>query len=77
MRNRPVPQSKSMITPRRVALVVAALLALGIILANFEQTRVSLLVMHITMPLAVLLAIMFGLGWLTCELMDRVAKRRQ
>lgn len=76
--SKPATQSKpSPITPRRVAMAVAGLLAIALIVANFQTTQVSLLLFHVNMPLAVLLAVMFGLGWLTCELMDKVARRRK
>lgn len=42
-----------------------ALIALALVLANFETTQVSLLFWHVNMPLALLLAIMFCLGWAT------------
>ncbi len=55
----------SAVTPKRIGVGVLALLALILVLTNFETTRVNLLIWHVNMPLALLLAVMFCLGWAT------------
>jgi uncharacterized membrane protein YciS (DUF1049 family) len=59
-------------TPKRIVIGVLVLVALVLILTNFEDQTVNLLWAKIEMPLALLLATMFGLGWVAAMLTSRL-----
>lgn len=56
--NKPSP-----FTPKRIVIGILVLVALALVLANFGTVTVNLVLGHINMPLAILLALMFALGW--------------
>jgi uncharacterized integral membrane protein len=60
------------ITPKRIVIGVLVLVALVLILTNFEDTSVQLLWAEIKMPLALMLATMFGLGWVSAMLASKL-----
>jgi uncharacterized membrane protein YciS (DUF1049 family) len=59
--------------PRQIIAIVMAVVAVALIAANWNETQVSLLVASVTMPLTILLAIVFVGGMATGAL---VANRR-
>ena len=66
-------QSKGL-APRQIVGIVIAALSVVLITVNWEETEVSLVVARVTMPLAVLLALVFVGGMATGAL---VLRRRQ
>lgn len=62
------------LTVRQIVGVVIALVSLVLIAVNWQETEVSLLVGTVTMPLTILLAIVFVGGMATGAL---VLRRRQ
>ena len=77
MSDRPVPQQKSNLTAGRIAALALGVVAAVIILQNSESQSVQLLFWEVTMPLALLLFIMFALGYVAALIAARVAARRQ
>jgi uncharacterized integral membrane protein len=61
------------LAPRQIIGIVIAVVSVVLIAVNWEQTEVSLVVARVTMPLAVLLALVFVGGMATGVL---VTKRR-
>jgi uncharacterized integral membrane protein len=59
-------------TPRRILILVLVLLAVVLIVANFDSAEVNLLVATIRMPLALMLALLFALGWAAAALTSRL-----
>ncbi len=68
------PTQKSGLAPRQILGIVIAVVSLVLIGANWKETEVSLVVTDVTMPLAVLLAIVFLGGMATGAM---VLRRRQ
>ena len=68
------PTQKSGLAPRQILGIVIAVVSLVLIAANWKETEVSLVVTDVTMPLAVLLAIVFLGGMATGAM---VLRRRQ
>lgn len=64
------------LAPRQIVGIVIGLLSLVLIAVNWQQTEVSLLVATVTMPLSVLLAIVFVGGMATGALVLRRRQRR-
>lgn len=62
--------------PRQIIGIVIALVSLVLIGVNWEQTEVSLVVAQVTMPLAILLAVVFVGGMATGALVIRRRQRR-
>lgn len=59
------------LAPRQIIGIAIAALSLLLIAVNWEQTEVSLVVTKVTMPLAVLLALVFVGGMATGALVLR------
>jgi uncharacterized integral membrane protein len=68
------PTPKSGLAPRQIVGIVIAVVSLVLIAANWEETEVSLVVTRVTMPLALLLALVFLGGMATGAM---VLRRRQ
>jgi uncharacterized integral membrane protein len=68
------PAERSGLAPRQIVGIVIAVVSLVLIAANWEETEVSLVVAQVTIPLAVLLALVFVGGMATGAL---VLRRRQ
>lgn len=64
------------LAPRQIVGIVIALVSLVLIAVNWEQTEVSLVFTRVTMPLALLLAIVFVGGMATGALVLRRRQRR-
>jgi uncharacterized integral membrane protein len=62
------------LAPRQIIGLAIAVVSLVLIAANWDDTEVSLVVTQVTMPLAILLAIVFVGGMATGAL---VLRRRQ
>jgi uncharacterized integral membrane protein len=62
------------LAPRQIVGLVIALVSLVLIAVNWDDTEVSLVVTKVTMPLAILLAVVFIGGMATGAL---VLRRRQ
>lgn len=62
------------LAPRQIVGLVIALVSLVLIAVNWDDTEVSLVVAQVTMPLAILLAVVFIGGMATGAL---VLRRRQ
>ena len=62
------------LAPRQIVGLVIALVSLVLIAVNWDETEVSLVVAQVTMPLAILLAVVFVGGMATGAL---VLRRRQ
>jgi uncharacterized integral membrane protein len=62
------------LAPRQIIGLVIALLSIVLIAANWDDTEVSLVVTQVTIPLAILLAVVFVGGMATGAL---VLRRRQ
>lgn len=79
--SQPATQNKSgmpaWVTPGRIGAAVVAVLAIVIVFQNRQEAVVNILWMTISMPLALLLALMFVLGWLSNELRDLMNKRKK
>jgi uncharacterized integral membrane protein len=75
------PQKKSAWTPRRIVLLVVAVYALLVVLANRNQVAVNLLFVKTEASLFVVivlaLAAGFVVGWLFDDLRDRRRRRRE
>ncbi len=59
------------LAPRQIVGIVIAALSVLLIAVNWEETEVSLVVAQVTMPLAVLLAIVFLGGMATGAMLFR------
>lgn len=70
--NAPEATSKGL-APRQIIGIIIAVVSVVLIAVNWEETEVSLVVARVTMPLAVLLALVFVGGMATGAL---VTKRR-
>jgi uncharacterized integral membrane protein len=66
--------SRGGLAPRQIVGLVIALVSLVLIAVNWDDTEVSLVVAQVTMPLAILLAVVFLGGMATGAL---VLRRRQ
>ena len=62
-------------TPKRIVIGVLVLIALVLIVTNFETATVNLFMAEIRMPLALLLATMFGLGWVSAMLASKLRSK--
>lgn len=68
------PTQKSGLAPRQIVGIAVAVVSLLLIAVNWQQTEVSFVFTNVTMPLSVLLAIVFLGGMITGAL---VLRRRQ
>lgn len=59
-------------TARRILILVLVVVAAVLIAFNFDTAEVNLLVATIRMPLALMLALMFALGWAAAALTSRL-----
>lgn len=66
------PKKPSPYTPKRITIGVLVLLAVFLIVTNFETTTVNLFMAEIRMPLSLMLAVMFGLGWVSAALTSKL-----
>ena len=67
---------KSGLAPRQIGGIVIAVISLLLIAFNWEDTEVSLVFTQVTMPLAVLLSIVFLGGMATGALVLRRRSKR-
>jgi uncharacterized integral membrane protein len=67
---------KSGLAPRQIVGIVIAVISLLLIAFNWEDTEVSLVFTQVTMPLAVLLSIVFLGGMATGALVLRRRSKR-
>jgi uncharacterized membrane protein YciS (DUF1049 family) len=61
--------------PRQIIAIVIAVVAVALIAANWNEAQVSLLVASVTMPLTILLAIVFVGGMATGALLSNRRKK--
>lgn len=59
-------------TARRILILVLVVVAAVLIAFNFDTAEVNLLVATIRMPLALMLALLFALGWAAAALTSRL-----
>lgn len=64
------------LAPRQIVGIVIAVASVVLIAVNWTQTEVSLVLARVTMPLAVLLALVFVGGMATGALVTRRRARR-
>jgi lipopolysaccharide assembly protein A len=70
--SKPGVAKKSPWTAKRILILVLLVVAVVLIVANFDSVQVNLLVATIKMPLALMLALMFALGWAAAALTARL-----
>jgi uncharacterized integral membrane protein len=61
--------------PRHIIAIIIAVLAVGLIAVNWNSTEVSLLFASVTMPLTILLALVFVGGMATGALLTNRRKK--
>jgi len=62
--------------PRHIIAIVIAVVAMALIAVNWEETEVSLLFASVTMPLTIMLALVFVGGMATGALLSSRRKKK-
>lgn len=64
--------AKQLWTARRILFLVLVVVAVVLIVTNFASAEMNLIVATIRMPFALMLALMFALGWAAAALTSRL-----
>jgi len=70
------PTTRGGLAPRQIVALVIAVASLVLIAVNWVETEVSLIFAQVTMPLAILLAVVFLGGMATGALVTRRRAKR-